>query len=107
MQSLSAFGALSQETRLDVVRLLIQAGRDGMAAGDIGEALGVRQNTMSANLTILAHAGLVTSVREGRSIRYFADFDGIKGLLGFLMRDCCGGSDELCAPVLDDIMCGC
>ena len=107
MQSIAAFGALSQETRLDVVRLLIQAGHDGMAAGEIGEALGVKQNTMSANLSVLAHSGLIKSVREGRSIRYFADFDGIKGLLTFLMRDCCGGRAELCQPILDEITCGC
>ena len=107
IQSIAAFGALSQETRLDVVRLLIQAGLDGMAAGEIGEALGVKQNTMSANLSVLAHAGLIKSVREGRSIRYFADFDGIKGLLTFLMRDCCGGRADLCQPILDEITCGC
>ncbi|MDC7676740.1 ArsR/SmtB family transcription factor [Asticcacaulis machinosus] len=107
LQSLTAFGALSQETRLDVVRLLITSGSDGMAAGEIGDALGVKQNTMSANLSVLAHAGLVRSVREGRSIRYFADFDGIKGLLGFLMQDCCGGQKDLCQPFIDQVMCGC
>lgn len=107
IQSIAAFGALSQETRLDVVRLLIQAGPSGMAAGEVGESLGVKQNTMSANLSILAHAGLVKSVREGRSIRYFADFDAIKGLLMFLMRDCCGGHPELCQPIFDEINCGC
>lgn len=106
-QSVVAFGALSQETRLDVIRLLIQAGTDGMAAGEIGERLGVKQNTMSANLSVLAHAGLIKSVREGRSIRYFADFDGIKGLLTFLLRDCCGGRADLCQPLLDEIACGC
>ena len=107
MQSIAAFGALSQETRLDVVRLLIQAGLDGMPAGEIGEALGVKQNTMSANLSVLAHAGLIKPLREGRSIRYFADFDGIKGLLTFLMRDCCGDRAELCQPILDEIACDC
>ena len=107
IQSIAAFGALSQETRLDVVRLLIQAGADGMAAGEIGEALGVKQNTMSANLSVLAHSGLVKSVREGRSIRYFANFDGIKGLLTFLMRDCCGGRTELCQSIFDEIACAC
>ncbi|WAC48749.1 metalloregulator ArsR/SmtB family transcription factor [Asticcacaulis sp. SL142] len=106
-QSVAAFGALSQETRLDVIRLLIQAGTEGMAAGEIGDRLGVRQNTMSANLSVLAHSGLIRSVREGRSIRYFADFDGIKGLLTFLLRDCCGGRADLCQPLLDEIACGC
>jgi DNA-binding transcriptional ArsR family regulator len=107
MKSLNAFSALSQETRLDAVRLLITAGTDGMAAGEIGDALGVKQNTMSANLSVLAHAGLIRFVREGRSIRYFADYDGLKGLLGFLMQDCCGGHKDLCQPFIDQVMCGC
>ena len=106
-QTLFAFSALSQETRLNVFRLLIRAGAEGMAAGEIGEALGVRQNTMSTNLNILLRAGLVRTAREGRSIRYFADFDGIRGLLAFLMEDCCGGSPELCKPVLEAIACDC
>jgi len=106
-QALDALSALSQETRLDVFRLLVQHGADGLAAGEIGERLGVRQNTMSANLAILARARLVRGVREGRSIRYFADFDGMRGLLAFLMQDCCGGKPALCQPVLDAIACAC
>jgi DNA-binding transcriptional ArsR family regulator len=105
--ALEAFAALGQETRLDVFRLLIKAGLEGMLAGEIGEALGVRQNTMSANLTILAHAGLIRNVREGRSIRYFADMDGVKGLLAFLLEDCCGGRKDLCRPVIEKLACGC
>lgn len=96
LQALSAFAALSQETRLDVLRLLIEAGPDGMAAGDIGVRLGVRQNTMSANLAVLAHAGLVRTRREGRNVHYAADTETVRGLLDFLMRDCCGGRPELC-----------
>ena len=106
-QSFDAFAALGQETRLDVFRLLIMAGPEGMLAGEIGETLGVRQNTMSANLTILVHAGLIRNVREGRSIRYFADMDGVKGLLEFLLEDCCGGRKDLCQPVIDKLACGC
>ena len=90
-----------------IVGLLIKAGLEGMLAGEIGEALGVRQNTMSANLTILAHAGLIRNVREGRSIRYFADMDGVKGLLAFLLEDCCGGRKDLCRPVIEKLACGC
>jgi DNA-binding transcriptional ArsR family regulator len=105
--ALPAFAALSQGTRLDVFRLLVRAGDRGMASGEIGEALGVRQNTMSANLSILLNAGLIRNEREGRSVRYFADFDGIKGLLGFLMEDCCGGRAELCQPVIDEIAIAC
>ncbi|RYH02584.1 ArsR family transcriptional regulator [Salipiger sp. IMCC34102] len=103
--ALEAFAALSQSTRLDVFRLLIRAGDDGMSAGEISDTLGVRQNTMSANLAILLRAGLIRNVREGRSIRYFADMDGVRGLLGFLMEDCCAGRPELCQPVLDELAC--
>lgn len=102
------FGALSQQTRLDVVRLLIQAGKEGLLSGEIGEKLHVRQNTMSANLAVLLNAGLVRREREGRSIRYFADFDAISALLTFLLEDCCGGDASLCQPVLAGLpsLCG-
>lgn len=105
--ALTAFAALSQPTRLDVFRLLMRAGPDGMAAGDIAVALDVRQNTMSANLSILHQAGLVTSARNGRSICYAADLDGVRGLLGFLIEDCCGGQPETCQPLIQDITCPC
>lgn len=101
MRSSFAFSALSQTTRLEVFRLLIRAGEMGMSAGEISRALGVRQNTMSTNLNILVRAGLARNQREGRSIRYFADLVGIKGLLSFLLEDCCGGNPTQCAPVLD------
>ena len=107
VQATFAFAALSQLTRLQVLRLLIKAGANGMCAGEIGEAMGVRQNTMSSNLNILLRAGLVRNEREGRSIRYFADYDGIREMLTFLMEDCCGGRPELCKPVLDAIVCEC
>ena len=103
--ALAAFSALGQPTRLDVVRLLIKAGPEGMTAGRLGEALQVRQNTLSANLLILRNAGLIRSEREGRSIRYRADFDGLSGLLRFLLEDCCGGDPALCRPLIDDIAC--
>lgn len=106
-QSLMALSALGQETRLQVFRLLIRAGTHGMQAGEISDALDVRQNTMSANLSVLLRAGLIRNAREGRTIRYYADFDGIRGLLEFLMEDCCGGRAELCKPVLDAIACEC
>ncbi len=105
--ALDAFAALSQSTRLDVFRLLIKAGETGMSAGAISDALNVRQNTMSTNLSILVRAGLIRSTREGRSIRYFADMDGMRGLLGFLMEDCCGGRPDLCQPVINEVACAC
>lgn len=107
LQALDSFAALGQSTRLDVFRLLIAAGRDGMPAGALSDALGIRPNTLSANLSVLLQSGLVRNTREGRSIRYFADMDSVRGLLAFLMQDCCGGNPALCQPLLDDIACTC
>ena len=101
--ALAAFQALSQETRLDVFRLLMRAGPDGMAAGDIADTCQVRQNTMSSHLSILSGAGLITSSRDGRIVRYSANLSGIQGLLGYLMQDCCGGKPEQCQPLIKDI----
>ena len=104
-QALAAFAALSQPTRIDVFRLLVRMGPAGLLAGEIGERLEVRQNTMSTNLAILLNAGLIRKEREGRAVRYFADMDGVQALLGFLMEDCCGGQPELCRQVIDQIAC--
>ena len=103
IDALAAFAALSQETRLDVFRLLITAGKAGMAAGDIAETLDMRKNTLSANLSVLSNAGLLRSQRAGRSIIYFADTDGVRGLLGFLLEDCCGGRPDLCQPLIQGL----
>ena len=105
--ALAALSALGQDVRLDVFRLLVKAGGEGMLAGEIGQALDVRQNTLSANLAILLNAGLVCNRREGRAIRYFADMEGMRDLLAFLMEDCCGGRPELCQPVIREIACAC
>ena len=78
-----------------------------MSAGDIGDTLDVRQNTMSTNLSVLSRAGLIRNTRQGRTIRYFADMDGVRSLLAFLMEDCCGGRPELCQPVIDELACAC
>ena len=96
-----AFSALSQPTRLDVFRLLIKAGANGLLSGEMGHLLDVKQNTMSTNLNILLRAGLIRNEREGRSVRYFADMDGIGGLVSFLLEDCCGGNAEQCAPIIE------
>lgn len=100
--ALAAFAALSQATRLAVVRLLVGAGREGRLAGEIADGLGVRQNTLSAHLAVLSAAGLVRSVREGRGIRYTAEIDRLRALVTFLMEDCCGGRPELCPQVLNE-----
>ena len=78
-----------------------------MAAGELAEALDVKQNTLSANLSVLLNAGLVCNRREGRSIRYFVDQAGLRGILSFLLEDCCGGQAELCAPLIENITCKC
>ena len=101
--TLEALAALGQETRLDVFRLLVQAGSNGMLAGEIADALDVRQNTLSTNLSILLSASLIHRQRQGRGIRYFADIDGIRALLAYLMEDCCGGQPELCQPAINTI----
>jgi len=106
-QCLDALSALSQETRLDVFRLLTRAEPVGMCAGDIAEAVGGLQNTVSTNLAILARAGLIRSAREGRSVRYFANLDGMSRLLSFLMEDCCDGKPEACAPLLQSVTRAC
>ncbi len=107
-QALAAFAALSQETRLRVVRLLVQAGPDGMAAGAIGEALGgVTTSRLSFHLTHLEHAGLIRSRRGGRYIIYSAVYPALAGLVGFLLKDCCQGHPEICAPAVEALTCAC
>lgn len=99
--AIAAFSALAQPSRLDAFRLLVKAGPEGMAAGEIADALGARQNTMSANLSVLHAAGLVESRREGRSIRYFAAMGRVGALVDFLIEDCCGGRPDLCRSLGD------
>ncbi|MDB5735421.1 MAG: transcriptional regulator [Alphaproteobacteria bacterium] len=98
--ALRGLSALAQEGRLAVFRLLVKAGPDGMAAGDIARRTKTAANTMSAQLLVLANAGLVRARRDGRSIIYVADFGRMGALLEFLTKDCCGGRPEICAPML-------
>ena len=90
-QALAAFGALSQETRLQIVRMLVVAGPEGMAAGSISERLDVSPSNLSFHLKELDRAGLITQQREARSIIYTASFDALSGLARFLLQDCCAG----------------
>lgn len=106
MQSVAAIGALAalaQEHRLAAFRLLVQAGAPGVPAGALAEQLGVPPSSMSFHLAQLAHAGLVTQRREGRSIIYAADYAAMNALMGYLTENCCGGvgcedSAILCVP---------
>lgn len=97
--AVSSLAALAHDGRLSVFRLLVQAGPEGVAAGDIARRLDVLPNTLSANLNILNRAGLIGSRRIGRSIIYTANYDAMRELLAFLMEDCCAGSPEICGPL--------
>lgn len=106
-QSIQALSALAHDTRLEVFRLLVKQGAEGMAAGDISDRLRVKQNTMSANLAVLARAELVESTRDGRTVIYRVRFDRVRALLSFLVQDCCGGNAERCGPLLEEITLDC
>jgi len=95
--AISAFRALSQQTRLDAFRLLVVHEPDGLPVGEIARGLGVLNNTMSVHLAILARAGLVRSERRSRLIIYRADLDAVQGLASFLLEDCCAGHPEIAA----------
>jgi DNA-binding transcriptional ArsR family regulator len=104
-EAVDALSALAHGHRLAVFRLLVRAGAEGMPAGEIAREVGVLPNTLSTHLTILGHAGLVTSRREGRSVIYSADYAGMSQLLSFLVADCCAGRPEICGPLLDSAKC--
>jgi ArsR family transcriptional regulator, arsenate/arsenite/antimonite-responsive transcriptional repressor len=93
--------ALAQDGRLAVFRALVQAGPEGLAAGDIARSLNVAANTLSAQLLVLSNAQLVRARRAGRSIIYSANFDTMRDLLVFLTEDCCGGNADVCAPLAE------
>jgi len=95
--AIAALAALAHESRLDVFRLLVQTGRDGLAAGVIGERLNVPAATLSFHLSHLKHAGLVTARREGRSLIYAAEYAAMTELLGYLTENCCQGDTAACS----------
>ena len=97
--AIKRLSALAQDSRLAVLRLLIKAGPAGVAAGEIARALEISPNTLSAQLTVLANADLVTSRRDGRSIIYAAGYESMSELLIYLTEDCCQGRPEVCAPL--------
>jgi ArsR family transcriptional regulator len=97
--ALAALAALAQDNRLDVFRLLVQAGPEGMPAGAVAAALDLAPNTLTFHFDRLRLAGLVTVRREGRSMIYAARFETMNDLLGFLTENCCGGAPETCKPV--------
>ena len=94
--AVGALGALAQEHRLGLFRLLVQAGREGMAAGTIAEALNIPNSSLSFHLAQLQGAGLIAQRRDGRSLIYSADYAAMDRLVAYLLENCCGGAD--CAP---------
>ncbi|MGA2944409.1 MAG: helix-turn-helix transcriptional regulator [Xanthobacteraceae bacterium] len=97
--AVAALAALAQDNRLDIFRLLVQAGPDGMAAGQVANKLGLAPNTLTFHFDRLRVAGLVTVRRDGRSMIYAAHYETMNGLLAFLTENCCQGAPASCAPV--------
>jgi DNA-binding transcriptional ArsR family regulator len=95
--ALAALSALAHETRLAVFRRLVELGPPGESAGAIADGLGIPAPTLSFHLKELERAGLVAARRESRNIIYAAHYAGMRGLLDFLMKDCCQGRPEMCA----------
>ncbi len=105
--AIDALSALAQNTRLETFRLLVSQEPDGLPAGEIARRLGVPQNTMSAHLAILTRAGLVSVERHSRSMIYRAQLPSVRELVMFLLKDCCNGQPELCAPLIEEISKSC
>lgn len=97
---IAALSALAQETRLEIFRLLVQKGPEGLPAGEIGERLGQPSPTLSFHLNQLRFAGLVTSRRQSRLIIYSANYKAMNDVLAYLTENCCAGRPELCAPAI-------
>ena len=103
VEAIAALAALAQPTRLDTFRLLVKKEPKGVPAGELARLMAVPQNTMSAHLAILARAGLVIGERQSRSIIYRADLVRVREVALFLLKDCCGGRPDICAPLVADL----
>ncbi len=102
-RTIAAMAALAQPTRLDTFKLLVSREPSGVPAGELARLIDVPQNTMSAHLAVLSRAGLIIGERHSRSIIYRADLSGIRDVISFLLKDCCGGRAELCQPLIKDL----
>ena len=100
-QAIAALGALAQETRLAAFRLLVQAGPEGMPAGEIAEKLDLPPSSLSFHLAQLTQAGMVVQLRAGRSLIYSIDFESMNGLMAYLTENCCGGKGSACMPACE------
>jgi DNA-binding transcriptional ArsR family regulator len=103
-QAIAALAALAQPTRLDTFRQLVRREPDGVAAGELARLMAVPQNTMSAHLAVLSRCGLVNGERRSRSIVYRADLARLRAVVTYLLKDCCGGLPEVCAPLIADLV---
>ena len=102
-EAIAALSALAQATRLETFRLLVSREPAGVPAGELARLMDVPQNTLSAHLTILTHAGLVLGERQGRSIIYRADLSRLREVTLYLLKECCGGRPDICAPLIADL----
>ena len=102
-ETVLSLAALAQPTRLEVFRLLVQHEPEGLAAGEIARNLAVPQNTMSSHLAVLSRAGLISAKRFSRSIVYRAELSRFRAVMLFMLRDCCDGRPEICAPLIEDL----
>jgi ArsR family transcriptional regulator len=100
---IAAMAALAQSTRLETFRLLVAREPDGVPAGELARLMEVPQNTMSAHLAVLARTKLIVGERQSRSIIYRANLDRFREVALFLLKDCCGGRADLCAPLIADL----
>jgi DNA-binding transcriptional ArsR family regulator len=101
--AIAGLAALAHEHRLAVFRMLVKAGRDGMAAGEIAAEIGLPASSLSFHLAHLTRAALLTQRRESRSLIYSVDFDAMNELLAYLVEDCCQGRPEVCTPMADAV----
>jgi len=101
--AIGALSALAQTTRMETFRVLVTREPEGVPAGELARLMSVPQNTMSAHLAILARSGLVRGERQSRSIIYCADLQRFREVALFLLKDCCGGRPDLCAPLIADL----
>src|SRR3954451_4003963 len=103
IRTIAAMAALAQPTRLDTFKLLVSREPAGVPAGELARLVDVPQNTMAAPLAVLSRAGLIIGERHSRSIIYRADLSGIRDVITFLLKDCCGGRADLCQPLIEDL----
>ncbi|MCO4316247.1 helix-turn-helix domain-containing protein [Phyllobacterium sp. 21LDTY02-6] len=102
--TIEALAALAQPSRMDAFKLIVMHEPEGIAAGEIARQLDIPQNTMSSHLAILSRAGLIVSERQSRSIIYKASFGNLRAAINYLLKDCCRGHPEICAPLIADIV---